>query len=195
MSKQGVLAVISGPSGVGKTCVRNSVLAADANTLFSVSATTRPPRPGEKQGEDYFFISPEEFARRQQEGQFLETAEVFGNSYGTLLEQVEQRLAAGHNVILDVDTKGAEQIRAQQRSDLVTIFILPPSVAELRRRIIERDTEQGEVLQQRISRAEAEIALAGLYDYQVINDDIQSCAEEVLGIIAAARKGNQEASC
>jgi len=194
MSDNGVLVIISGPSGVGKTSVRHAVLAADANTCFSVSATTRQPRDGEKNGEDYFFISQEEFDQRKDRGEFLETATVFDHSYGTLTEQVEERLRAGKNVILDIDTKGAEQIRSLTRHDLVSIFILPPSAIELRRRIIDRNTEQGEALKQRIARAEAEMAMAGFYDYRVVNDDIQNCVKRILGIIREARsRVNKEA--
>lgn len=188
MNTKGILIIISGPSGVGKTSVRNAVLAADAATLFSVSATTRSPRVGEKPGRDYYFISQAEFDRLKQNGEFLETATVFDHSYGTLKSEVDQRLQAGYNVILDVDTKGAEQIRAYDRSDAVSVFILPPSEEELRRRIINRHTEQGDDLRQRIERAQAETEQAVYYDYQVINDDIHRCAARIVDIIAASRK-------
>lgn len=188
MSDKGVLVIISGPSGVGKTSVRNAVLAADANTCFSVSATTRQPRQGEVHGRDYFFISAEEFAAREANGEFLETAQVYGHRYGTLAAQVEARLNSGRNVILDIDTEGAARIRAFQRPDMISIFIMPPSQAELRRRIIDRHTEQGEALQQRIALAEAEMAVAGLYDYQVVNDNVPACAQAILEIIAASRQ-------
>jgi len=194
MNDKGILVIISGPSGVGKTSVRHAVLAADANTCFSVSATTRQARDGETNGEDYFFISQEDFDRRKARGEFLETATVFDHSYGTLIEQVEERLRAGKNVILDIDTKGAENIRSLARKDLVSIFILPPSTCELRRRIIDRHTEQGEALAQRIARAEAELAMAGLYDYRVVNDDIPGCAQRILDIIREGRiRINKEA--
>ncbi len=187
MSDNGIIVIISGPSGVGKTSVRNAVLAADANTCFSVSVTTRKPRNNEVHGKDYFFISEEEFEQRKAENAFLESARVYDHSYGTLTAQVDACLSAGKNVILDIDTKGAAQIRALKRKDLISIFIFPPSAEELRRRIIDRHTEQGDALKQRIALAEAEMAVAGLYDYRVVNDDVPGCANRILEIIREGR--------
>ncbi|MEG1537382.1 MAG: guanylate kinase, partial [Clostridiales bacterium] len=132
-TEQGLLIVVSGPSGVGKGRVCAELLRMDANTLFSVSATTRTPRDGEKDGESYFFLTPTEFMAKRDRGEFLEWAEVFGNYYGTLKSEVDRRLSAGKNIILEIDIQGAMQIKAAC-PDAVYVFILPPSMKELENR-------------------------------------------------------------
>ena len=183
---KGALVVISGPSGVGKGSVAREVLLRDPLTRFSVSATTRLPRPGEIDGESYYFLSEEEFLLRRAQREFLEWAQVFGNYYGTLHSEVDRLLGAGFNVLLDIDTQGAASVR-QLRPEAVSVFIMPPSMEELKRRIIRRGTETPDVLEFRLSRAESEMALAPNYDYIIVNDDLETAAGELLDIIAASR--------
>ena len=183
---KGALVVISGPSGVGKGTVAREVLLRDPLTRFSVSATTRLPRPGEIDGESYYFLSEEEFLLRRAQREFLEWAQVFGNYYGTLHSEVDRLLGAGFNVLLDIDTQGAASVR-QLRPEAVSVFIMPPSMEELKRRIIRRGTETPDVLEFRLSRAESEMALAPNYDYIIVNDDLETAAGELLDIIAASR--------
>ena len=183
---KGALVVISGPSGVGKGSVAREVLLRDPLTRFSVSATTRLPRPGEIDGKSYYFLSEEEFLLRRAQREFLEWAQVFGNYYGTLHSEVDRLLDAGFNVLLDIDTQGAANVR-QLRPEAVSVFIMPPSMEELKRRIIRRGTETPDVLEFRLSRAESEMALAPNYDYIIVNDDLETAAGELLDIIAASR--------
>ena len=183
---KGALVVISGPSGVGKGSVAREVLLRDPLTRFSVSATTRLPRPGEIDGKSYYFLSEEEFLLRRAQREFLEWAQVFGNYYGTLHSEVDRLLDAGFNVLLDIDTQGAANVR-QLRPEAVSVFIMPPSMEELKRRIIRRGTETPDVLEFRLSRAESEMALATNYDYIIVNDDLETAAGELLDIIAASR--------
>ena len=183
---KGVLVVISGPSGVGKGTLVNAVLRRDRQTRFSVSATTRPPRPGEIDGVSYYFLSREEFELRRARREFLEWAENFGNYYGTLNSEVNRLLDEGCNVILDIDTQGAEQVR-RLRPQAVFIFIMPPSVSELRRRITRRGTESAENLRLRLQRAEAEMAKSVDYDHVVINESVDEAAAQILSIISASR--------
>ena len=183
---KGALVVISGPSGVGKGSVAREVLLRDPLTRFSVSATTRLPRPGEIDGESYYCLSEEEFLLRRAQREFLEWAQVFGNYYGTLHSEVDRLLGAGFNVLLDIDTQGAASVR-QLRPEAVSVFIMPPSMEELKRRIIRRGTETPDVLEFWLSRAESEMALAPNYDYIIVNDDLETAAGELLDIIAASR--------
>lgn len=193
MSKvnEGILLIISGPSGVGKGSVCSALLAKDSNNVFSVSATTRSPRKGEIDGKDYYFISKDDFLRKQKAGEFLEWAEVFGNYYGTPIAEIERLLQEGKNVILDIETQGATQVKAVCPKG-VSIFIMPPSFEELRRRMINRGSETEEMQQIRLSQAEYEMQLADKYDYCVVNNSIEETADAVLNIIA---KVKAERSC
>lgn len=188
MSKanDGVLLIISGPSGVGKGSVCAALIAKDPNTVFSVSATTRSPRRGEIDGKDYYFISKEEFLLKIDHGDFLEWAEVFGNYYGTPVAEIQRLLHEGKNVLLDIDTQGANQVRTVCPEG-VSIFILPPSFAELERRITARGSETEEMRAIRLSQAEQEIRLAEQYDYSIVNNDIEETADAVLDIIAQVK--------
>ncbi len=186
MSK-GQLFVISAPSGAGKTTVLKVVLATLPAIGFSVSHTTRPPRPGELEGRDYFFVSPDEFIRRRQQGDFLEWAEVHGNLYGTSRQAVTDRLAQGQDCVLDIDVQGARQLREHRDLNPVFVFIAPPSLAELERRLIGRQTESAATLALRLANARTELAALGLYDYVIVNDEV-SQAQALLAALILERR-------
>lgn len=184
-SVPGILVVVSGPSGVGKGTICRRLLELDEDTRVSVSATTRSPRRGEKDGVHYHFISREDFLRRLEQGDFLEWAQVYGNYYGTLNSEVDRLLAAGKNVLLEIDTQGAKQIR--ERRPCLSVFIMPPSQEELLRRLRGRGSESRETLNLRTSRAEAEMAESQQYDQVIINDKIETAAWELLRLIRERR--------
>jgi guanylate kinase len=178
------LLILSSPSGAGKTTITRALLAARDDLGFSVSATTRAPRPGEQDGVDYHFLSREEFERRRAAGAFLEWAEYGGQLYGTLAAEVNQTQAQGRHVILDIEVQGARQVR-ERRSDVVSIFVLPPSADELVTRLGGRGTNQPNDLEQRLLRAVQELDEAQHYDYLVVNDDRTQAVAEVAAIIDA----------
>jgi guanylate kinase len=187
MFPSGQLVILSGPSGVGKSTVVRRVLERFGDRLaLSVSATTRPARAGENDGVDYHFLSPEEFARRRQEGQFLECMEVYGRGhwYGTLLSEVQPSLAEGRWVILEIDVDGAEQA-LRHFPDAVTIFIRPSSEAELERRLRGRETETEEAIRRRLEVAHREMERAARYRFQVVNDTIEDAVDEVCHILTS----------
>ena len=181
---RGRLIIVSGPSGVGKGSIVAALLHFDPFTRCAVSATTRPPRKGDKHGSTYFFMSHEEFIDLRDRGEFMEWAEVYGNFYGTLKSEVNSLRASGYNVILEIDTKGAMNIKSQY-PDAVSVFIKPPSFEELKRRIVNRGTEKPDVLQLRLSNAEREMSMAEHYDHIIINDDIELAAKRLYDIIHA----------
>jgi guanylate kinase len=186
---QGLLVVISGPSGVGKTTIVHRVKDA-FNATFSVSATTRPQSASEIDGRDYFFITPEEFTLKIQRNEFLEHAEVFGcHQYGTLREPVESTLSSGNVMLLDIDVQGGMQVRDNMPTS-VRIFILPPSEEELLRRLEERGREDEDSIQRRFQEAKSEITLAqesGAYDYFIVNDNLELAIAEITSIISHIR--------
>ncbi|HXF08056.1 MAG TPA: guanylate kinase [Candidatus Acidoferrales bacterium] len=182
----GNLFVIAAPSGAGKTSLVQALMAADPGLRFSVSHTTRPPRPGEVDGRDYHFVDPETFRRMVAEDAFLEHAEVFGRSYGTSRAAVEARLAAGEDVILEIDWQGARQIRTLMPA-CVSIFILPPSRVELERRLRGRGTDDAEVIERRLALAVAEMRHYGEFEYLVVNDAFDVALAELQAIVRAAR--------
>jgi guanylate kinase len=184
--ERGLLIVISGPSGVGKDTLIKRLLELDPNLRYSVSCTTRAPRPGEADGVDYSFVSRERFQDLIDEGAFLEHATYNGNQYGTLAERVERERTAGHDVVLKIEVKGAEQVRAKV-PDGIFIFVAPPSVDELVKRQIKRNTETSQDMEARRQIATREMEYAARYDHVVINDDLERAVAEILAIIRAAR--------
>ncbi|NLM31561.1 MAG: guanylate kinase [Acholeplasmataceae bacterium] len=183
LNDKGLLIVLSGPSGVGKGTVRDALFAMKGHDLvYSVSMTTRPPRAGEVHGQDYYFVTREEFEENIRAGKMLEHAEFIGNYYGTPLEAVSENLNAGLEVVLEIEVQGAEQVR-QKMPEAVFIFIAPPSLDSLYNRLRRRGTESEEVIRQRIEKAKREINLAYKYDYIVVNDTVENAADKILAII------------
>ena len=185
--RRGLLIVLSSPSGAGKSTISRMLLAADPEVTMSISATTRPKRPGERDDVDYHFVSDGEFDRLVDEGEFVEWAPVFGYRYGTPKAPVKAALKAGRDILFDIDWQGTQQLQAAMGEDLVRIFILPPSMAELERRLHARGTDSPEVIADRMARAASEISHWPEYDYVLINRDTAECLAEVRAIVAAER--------
>jgi guanylate kinase len=186
MTSGGRLVIVSGPSGAGKTTVLRRVFERSTVPLASsVSATTRPARPGERNGTDYHFLSDEEFQRRREGGEFLETAEVFGRGvwYGTLRSEVEAGLSAGKWVLLEIDVQGAVEVM-QQFPQAVSIFLHPSSMEELERRLRGRNTETEEAIARRLAQARYELSLSSRYCHQVVNDDVERASDEICSILS-----------
>jgi guanylate kinase len=174
--------VITGPSGVGKGTLIKKLLGRVPDLELSVSATTRTPREGEANGRDYHFLTPEEFERRADENDFLEWATYSGNRYGTLRSEVEQRLEAGHSVVLEIEVQGAQQVRAA-KPDSVQIFIAPPDPAVLRERLAGRGTDSAAAIDERLKVAEQELAAQGDFDHCVVNDEVGRAADELVEVV------------
>ena len=186
LKRRGLLFVLSSPSGAGKSTIARLLLGADDGIALSVSATTRPMRPGEVPGRDYHFVDDQEFDRLVEAGEFLEWAHVFGRRYGTLASEVRKSIENGCDVLLDIDWQGTQQLK-QVDPDIVRVFILPPSMAELERRLRARGTDSEEVIARRMERAAAEISHWAEYDYVLINNDAEKCRELVHNILKAER--------
>lgn len=185
LNERGLLVVLSGPSGVGKGTVRKALFQMpEQNFVYSVSMTTRKKRPGEVDGVDYYFVSKGEFEKRIRENKFLEHAEFVGNYYGTPLDKVEDQLALGKEVILEIEVEGALQVRDRVK-DAVLIFLVPPSKEALYQRLRSRGTETEEVIEERIAKANREFKLAYKYDYIVVNDEVVNAADRIMAIIRA----------
>ena len=182
--RRGKTFIICGPSGVGKGTVVARLLASDPKLYFSVSATTRPPRPGEVDGKHYHFLSREQFQRWIDEDAFLEHAEFVGNLYGTPKLYVDKAMDQGRDVILDIEIQGAEQVH-RRRPEAIRIYVAPPSWAELERRLIGRGTEDMEKVRRRLERGKEEFAVARDFDYFVINDTVDRAVEELRAILLA----------
>ncbi len=187
IGRRGLLLVLSSPSGAGKTVISCTLVEQDGMLTMSVSATTRPMRPGEEDGVDYHFIDDEAFARMVERDEFLEHAAVFEYRYGTPREPVESALAAGHDVLFDVDWQGAQQLAQRAGDDVVSIFILPPSTAELERRLKMRAQDGHEVVAQRMALAAGEISHWPEYDYVIVNTDLDESVASARAIIDAER--------
>lgn len=183
--KKGKLYVITGPSGTGKGSICREILK-DIENEFSVSMTTREARTGEVHGKDYYFVTEEEFLENVEKGNFLEHANVYGKLYGTPKDMVLKQLDRGHNVILDIDVQGALQVK-KAMPEAIMIFLLPPSLGELRKRLEGRATDKPEVIEKRLSEALNEIKLVGEYDYYVVNDDIDAAIAKVKSIMTAEK--------
>lgn len=182
----GNLLIVSAPSGAGKTTLVRALLERDPRVVYSVSCTTRAPRPGERDGIDYLFLSDAEFCRRIDADEFLEHAEVHGHRYGTLRSWINTQRIADRDVVLDIDTQGAAQVRALM-PDAVSILILPPSLAELEARLRARGTDAEAVIERRLAAARAEVAHAGEYDYVIINNELDAAIEDLLAVVRASR--------
>jgi guanylate kinase len=182
----GHLYIVTAPSGAGKTSLVRALLAADAQVRLSISYTTRPPRPGEQDGRDYHFVTPERFAEMLDAGEFLESAVVHGNRYGTGQAWIAAQREAGHDIVLEIDWQGAQQVR-RVAPDAVGIFILPPSLTELEERLVKRGQDGPEVIARRLAAAREEITHVGEFDYVIINQDFDRAAQDLAGIVRVHR--------
>lgn len=187
IERRGLLLVLSSPSGAGKSTLSRLLLEKDKNITLSVSMTTRTPRPGEKDGVDYNFVSTEEFVNLVKQDGFLEHAKVFDNYYGTPAAPVEKAMKEGSDVLFDIDWQGTQQLSQKVAKDLVRVFILPPSKHELARRLKERAQDSAEVVAKRMSKASEEISHWDGYDYIIVNDDLQKAEQQLFAILQAER--------
>lgn len=188
LSRRGILIILSSPSGAGKSTLARRLREWDPAIAFSVSATTRPPRPGEVDGREYHFRSADEFRAMVEGGAMLEHAKVFGHLYGSPAAPVAQAIGEGRDIIFDIDWQGGQQVRnSALANDVVSIFVLPPSIAELERRLVARDQDPPEVVARRMSRSRDEISHWAEYDYVLLNDDLDRCARQIEAIVTAER--------
>ena len=187
ITRRGLMLVLSSPSGAGKTSIARSLLTRDKKINMSVSATTRPRRPGEAEGKDYYFVDEEKFKTDVNKGLFLEYARVFDHYYGTPLGLVQKLLSSGCDVLFDIDWQGTQQIKAKARDDLVSIFVLPPSTAELEKRLITRAQDSAEVVAGRMARAADEMSHYPEYDYIIVNHNLDQSIDAVHTILKAER--------
>jgi guanylate kinase len=187
MQRRGLLLILSSPSGAGKSTLTENLVRQDRSIKLSISVTTRPKRTSEIDGVHYRFISADEFAEMRERGDLLESAEVHGNFYGTPRKPVEQALARGEDMMFDIDWQGTKQICEKMRRDVVGVFVLPPSMAELKARLERRAEDSPEVIERRLRNAREEIAQWGSYDYVLVNDDLQRTFADLKAILGAER--------
>jgi guanylate kinase len=187
MARRGLLLILSSPSGAGKSTLTKRLLAWDPAIGFSVSATTRPPRPGEVDGRDYHFRPRAEFEAMAAAGGLLEHAEVFGHLYGSPRAPVEAALAEGRDTVFDIDWQGGQQIRQAMRDDVVSVFVLPPSIAELERRLLGRGQDSAAVIASRMAESRDEISHWAEYDYVLVNRDLEATTSDLIAILRAER--------
>ncbi len=187
LHRRGLMFILSSPSGAGKTTLSRMLLAKDAEIKLSVSATTRPPRPNEVDGVHYHFVTEAEFDRMVEEDDFYEWAHVFGHRYGTPKGKIRAALKEGQDFLFDIDWQGTQQLYQKDQQDVVRVFILPPSIEELHRRLKGRATDSTDVINARMERARAEISHWDGYDYVIINDDVNVCFDKVHAILEAER--------
>ena len=191
--KNGNLFIISAPSGTGKTTILKRVIAELKNIVFSVSHTTRSPRPGEEKDADYFFVDRDTFVTMEEQGLFLEWAEVHGNLYGTCRNTVLAIIEKGNDIILDIDVQGARQLMDKLKNEGVFVFISPPSLHELEKRLVKRGTESESVIATRLNNAHDEMKSQEYYDYVIVNDRVDQAVEELKAIIIAERSRKRQA--
>ena len=187
LKRRGLMFVLSSPSGAGKTTIAHRLLEDDLEIAMSISVTTRPIRPGETDGLDYRFTDRPAFEAMVEAGEFLEWAEVFGHLYGTPKAQIKAGLKEGQDFLFDIDWQGTQQLYQRMETDVVRVFLLPPSIRELEARLRSRGTDGDEVIRDRMARSRAEISHWDGYDYGVVNDDMDVCFEQVHGIVDAER--------
>jgi guanylate kinase len=187
ITRRGLMLVLSSPSGAGKTTLSRLLLDSDPDLTMSVSATTRRPRPGEVDGRDYYFLKTEDFGIMRNKGEFLESAKVFDNYYGTPRQPVEEALQAGRDVLFDIDWQGTQQLTENAKGDLVKVFILPPSAYELERRLKTRAQDSDEVVARRMEEASKEISHYSEYEYIIVNDDLDNTFRKLQAILYAER--------
>ena len=188
LQRRGLMFILSSPSGAGKTTISRMLLSRDPQISLSVSATTRPMRAGEQDGVHYHFVDQNEFDRMVEADEFYEWASVFGHCYGTPKAQIRAGLKEARDFLFDIDWQGTQQLYQKDQQDVVRVFILPPSIDELRRRLTERATDPADVIQARMERARAEISHWDGYDYVVVNDDVETCYDQVCEILHAERR-------
>jgi guanylate kinase len=187
LQRRGLMFILSSPSGAGKTTISHKLLAGDDEINLSISATTRPIRPGEIDGKDYHFVSHQEFDRMVANDEFYEWAQVFGHCYGTPKAHIRQGLKEGRDYLFDIDWQGTQQLYQKDQQDVVRVFLLPPSIEALQQRLTGRGTDSADVIADRMQRARAEISHWDGYDYVVVNDDIETCYTKVREILQAER--------
>jgi guanylate kinase len=187
IARRGLMLVLSSPSGAGKTTLSRRLLEGDSNLSLSVSMTTRPKRAGERQGMDYVFVSGEAFDAAVRGGELLEHATVFDHRYGTPRAPVDEALVSGRDVLFDIDWQGTQQLREKARDDLVSVFVLPPSHAELERRLKARAQDSDDVVAGRMAKASGEISHWAEYDYVIVNDDLDRARANITAILASER--------
>lgn len=187
IARRGLMLVLSSPSGAGKTTLTKLLRDEEPSLTLSISVTTRPRRPSEVHGVHYYFITPDEFKELRDRGDLLEWAEVHGNFYGSPRKEIEKALTSGNDILFDIDYQGAMQVRKTAPDDVVSIFILPPSIPELRRRLERRAEDSATVIQQRLKNAKNEIDRWRDYDYVLVNDDLQATFAKIRAILAAER--------
>ncbi len=191
IDRRGLMLVLSSPSGAGKTTISRLLLERDQTLTMSVSATTRPKRPGEVEGRDYYFVDPTDFNLMINRHELLEYAKVFDNYYGTPRAPVEEALKAGQDIVFDIDWQGAQQLAQEARQDLVSVFILPPSTEELGRRLLGRASDPPDVVAKRMARAPDEMSHWAEYDFIIVNRDVEESVAQVQAILAAERLRRQ----
>ncbi len=187
IKRKGLMLILSSPSGAGKTTISKRLLDMEQGISMSVSATTRPMRKGEIEGKDYFFVSQDKFDSMVKNGEFLEHARVFGNNYGTPAKAVSDKLASGADVLFDIDWQGTDALKKKRGDDVVSVFILPPSMDELEKRLRVRAQDDETVIKQRMDKAHEEISHWDVYDYVLVNDDIDEAVTKVVHILRAER--------
>ncbi len=187
IERRGLLLALSSPSGSGKTTLTRKLLEVEDDIYLSVSLTTRPPRPGEVEGKDYFFTTEDAFQEYKQSNKLIESAFVYNHYYGTPRAFVDKHLKKGHDVLFDIDWQGVQQLKAVMREDLVTVFILPPSLDELENRLKKRAQDTSEVIENRMKKASIETSHWAEYDYVIVNHELNACLQSLRSILTAAR--------